>query len=140
MLTAYCNISILISIHAPTRGATVHGAKPFAGLRFQSTLPRGERHRENQVLLMYNHFNPRSHEGSDVSTCSLSTRYNNFNPRSHEGSDFTFINSSTSNIISIHAPTRGATHTYHLCCYSDRFQSTLPRGERPSGKPSAVDV
>ena len=34
--------------------------------------------------------------------------------------------------ISIHAPTRGATYHFRIATgYGDRFQSTLPRGERP---------
>ena len=58
---------LLISIHAPAKGATVsvlyfctsaHG--------FQSTLPRRERpNRAGRQLLASQHFNPRSREGSD---------------------------------------------------------------------------
>ena len=33
-----------ISIHAPTRGATHYGFLPVNGCKFQSTLPREERH------------------------------------------------------------------------------------------------
>ena len=33
--------------------------------------------------------------------------------------------------ISIHAPTRGATHYFRMVCVFSLFQSTLPRGERP---------
>ena len=103
---------------------------------FQSTLPRGER-------LMPVHSVP----GLD-----------NFNPRSHEGSDTGEILEITITItISIHAPTRGATHFVHTLCFcsiyfnprshegSDltstfqsitvqKFQSTLPRGERHGGE------
>ena len=78
--------------------------------RFQSTLPRGERLVSDRSCRLYEHdFNPRSHEGSDMSTpitgvypCYISIhaptrgattstgyvrRMCNFNPRSHEGSD-----------------------------------------------------
>ena len=55
-----------ISIHAPTRGATVS----FAPLSKKAL-----------------HFNPRSHEGSDTDSHCTSIATQNFNPRSHEGSD-----------------------------------------------------
>ena len=122
----------VISIHAPTRGATFFVA--FS-------------------LLLYLHFNPRSHEGSDgtdggsrlnlpisihaptrgatttkerywiksmisihaptrgatkVCTCKMFCNLN-FNPRSHEGSDDKVCPVVLVCDISIHAPTRGAT-------------------------------
>ena len=101
----------VISIHAPTRGATYNGAKYFIHCA---------------------DFNPRSHEGSDRSTGRLSTvlcisihaptrgatsrrfhpskKRNYFNPRSHEGSDKAISCKNKRKCkISIHAPTRGAT-------------------------------
>ena len=54
----------------------------------------------------------------------------NFNPRSHEGSDFGTLSLEYNPIISIHAPTRGATPTPHTRMLQSQFQSTLPRGER----------
>ena len=124
--------------------------------QFQFTLPRGERRNNNEFIIAFNiSFNPRSHEGSDVSAfciCSASFGFNPrshegsdnfprqfhpkiacfnprshegsdcssprinqdsppcFNPRSHEGSDFNRFYSCLSFIVvSIHAPTRGAT-------------------------------
>ena len=56
-------------------------------------------------------FNPRSHEGSDVQQRLLSIPLHCFNPRSHEGSD------------SEHQGTIN---------WSQVFQSTLPRRERPA--------
>ena len=79
----------------------------------------------------------------------------NFNPRSHEGSDLCRRWIRRSIMISIHAPTRGATCFTHydfpfllyfnprshegsdrylliIFLLADRFQSTLPRGERPT--------
>ena len=81
-----------ISIHAPTRGATACEALAAKTVVFQSTLPRGERRM------------------GKIDTSGLS----NFNPRSHEGSDnrTTFYYLPVS-LISIHAPTRGA--TYCIC-------------------------
>ena len=106
----------IISIHAPTRGAT-------------ASCKTSERHPKN--------FNPRSHEGSDtgkVEKCGGARKYFNprshegsdrenfiyvcllvnFNPRSHEGSDSLHGADRSWSIISIHAPTRGATS--FICC------------------------
>ena len=54
-----------ISIHAPTRGATMPVVNLRRFRRFQSTLPRGERHFWNFPQKPFRDFNPRSHEGSD---------------------------------------------------------------------------
>ena len=77
----------MISIHAPTRGATEDMYGYHAILLFQSTLPRGER-----LLILI------------AQICNR-----NFNPRSHEGSDLLVHMFLLELEISIHAPTRGAT-------------------------------
>ena len=59
----------------------------FRWMEFQSTLPRGERPELQEVL-------------KDVVY---------FNPRSREGSDFRELVIVIINLISIHAPARGAT-------------------------------
>ena len=120
-----------ISIHAPTRGATSKYIYMIYTIRFQSTLPREER---LFVLLSHNpayaYFNPRSHERSDRYSTMLLHRSKYFNPRSHERSDRAFILCSLSSVISIHAPTRGATWLPLSGKWSFLFQSTLPREER----------
>ena len=100
--------------------------------QFQSTLPREERRTESSYRSDGKYFNPRSHERSDryvmpifpSSSTFQSTlpreerRYNlkclmfesYFNPRSHERSDKRRFTCQTYTCISIHAPTRGATH------------------------------
>ena len=130
MRAAKCGIEVDISIHAPARGATgqlqpaisggcisIHApARGATGLcnynysrsGFQSTLPRGER----QIF-----YEQRRTNG-------------NFNPRSREGSDITFRRIKMQNIISIHAPARGATFVVMRRLMRKIFQSTLPRGER----------
>ena len=104
-----------ISIHAPARGAT-KSPYSFSGsmtnfnprsregsdwnrprnslksLRFQSTLPRGERRDGYQTSLVDHIFQstlPRGERQPQgrVQDC----KYPNFNPRSREGSDFNFI-------------------------------------------------
>ena len=54
-----------ISIHAPTRGATMLFSRAKQKSKFQSTLPQGERHSGNRPLSIQEYFNPRSHKGSD---------------------------------------------------------------------------
>ena len=97
-----------ISIHAPTRGATSPGTTPLRWHWFQYTLPREERH-----------ITPEQWE-----------QLKNFNPRSHERSDETYKTLYISDLISIHAPTRGATLLKLAISISLIFQSTLPREER----------
>ena len=76
-----------ISIHAPTRGATIIFQMSLSRTLFQSTLPREERlwHQTRPAWWLY--FNPRSHERSDTDEWLYDEEYLNFNPRSHERSD-----------------------------------------------------
>ena len=122
----------MISIHAPTRGAT--RSRATQGLResgFQSTLPREERRFFAVKRILFNYFNPRSHERSDRYKSFVSWGNFYFNPRSHERSDNTPERQARFQTISIHAPTRGATPQTALFWQARRFQSTLPREERP---------
>ena len=100
-----------ISIHAPTRGATGWKSAKGNPVKFQSTLPRGERPAALPSMLQDPDFNPRSHEGSDEKKDSQARR----------------------EVISIHAPTRGATRWMKSKGIQKGFQSTLPRGERRAG-------
>ena len=77
----------LISIHAPTKGATQDKRVWSKALGFQSTLPRRERPLLPRYAPLCAHFNPRSHEGSDFHIICISPCHTYFNPRSHEGSD-----------------------------------------------------
>ena len=77
---------------------------------FQSTLPREERQTLDLQGFADYYFNPRSHERSDGVNTGAIGGFNNFNPRSHERSDYKpLIYKALQTIISIHAPTRGAT-------------------------------
>ena len=111
VLRAKALIDEVISIHAPAKGATHIG------------VPR-KRHAEN--------FNPRSREGSDPRYLLIRIRSQYFNPRSREGSDIMVQITSVGIIISIHAPAKGATAAPPRQVGAPiRFQSTLPRRERP---------
>ena len=121
-----------ISIHTPTKGATVNIPINAIFIAFQSTLPRRERPvRLKSARTCICYFNPHSHEGSDfrcfdcvTTICKfqstlprrerrivlyiLSLRIY-FNPHSHEGSDRSGTIVNFGNTISIHTPTKGAT-------------------------------
>ena len=100
----------LISIHAPTRGATLTCLEQLQIIRaFQSTLPREERRQDGGEREYTMNFNPRSHERSDPVLSSVPLG---------------------SVPISIHAPTRGATCFHFVKLLWGLFQSTLPREER----------
>ena len=121
-----------VSIHAPTRGAT---------------------YQHHLLLKRTNRFNPRTHTGCDISFIKFSKIGSCFNPRTHTGCDVIKNKQGWQTLVSIHAPTRGATnirHTSYTCSLSfnprthtgcdeadyqstkiDRmFQSTHPHGVR----------
>ena len=124
---------ITISILAPARGATHTSFWQTGRAIFQSSLPRGERQKQEVQNGESDNFNPRSREGSDatVITATASTysfqsslprgerqkqkqdrdaNSKDFNPRSREGSDvFLDIYINIRIYISILAPARGAT-------------------------------
>ena len=80
----------MISIHAPARGATNHGYRFLFRVRFQSTLPQGERlctrvrcKRPDKISI---------HAPARGATNSETAKVNKncyFNPRSRKGSDCT---------------------------------------------------
>ena len=105
-----------ISIHAPTRGATLRRREQTKQIRdFNPRSHEGSDLHRQLLIFSRRYFNPRSHEGSDFSTAILAHLAENFNPRSHEGSDNKMATLLVPYRISIHAPTRGATDSsgYH---------------------------
>ena len=59
---------------------------------------------------VYDHFNPRSREGSDSAIVLFVISFSDFNPRSREGSDLHHFRQELHMLyISIHAPAKGAT-------------------------------
>ena len=94
----------MVSIHAPAKGATLRNGWTWVRMfRFQSTLPRRERLGKEAPYPCPGCFNPRSREGSD---------YGN-------GAEFAH------NMVSIHAPAKGATSTVSRgfppsCCFNPR--------------------
>ena len=120
-----------ISIHAPSWGATPHSMDALIGKSFQSTRPRGARRglslksrrksyfnpralvgrdiKYNNYVQDLKHFNPRALVGRDNKLPPSSTSSGHFNPRALVGRDINFTKSQTFCIISIHAPSWGAT-------------------------------
>ena len=100
-----------VSIHAPTRGAT-RGAFPEAAhdARFQSTHPHGVRRQRFCWGRVKASFNPRTHTGCDI---------------------FSNVEVISNIVVSIHAPTRGATLFFLISSFvMIKFQSTHPHGVR----------
>ena len=102
-----------ISIHAPTRGAT-HGVSDQSG-----------RNR---------YFNPRSYKRSDVVRSPILIPFSEFQSTLlQEERRGIFTQKTDRNLISIHAPTRGATLMNFLTDVLYEFQSTLLQEERHVG-------
>ena len=101
---------LYISIHAPTRGATLRKESWVVMYQFQSTLPRGERHGGKGFARAVRNFNPRSHEGSDLLKRELGYKYDISIHAPTRGATHILFHTLCCDIISIHAPTRGATN------------------------------
>ena len=78
-----------ISIHAPTRGATYIPAILILRIKFQSTLPRGERQDCFRWPMSFRQFQSTLPRGERPFLLPVFLLLVNFNPRSHEGSDIT---------------------------------------------------
>ena len=127
-------VRAIVSIHAPTWGATLVSERVKAEREFQSTRPRGARHRyylhSSSEAYVSIHaptwgatflccwlsfcascFNPRAHVGRDPPTASMAlspTRFQSTRPR---GARHVNDQRLCQRHVSIHAPTWGATQT-----------------------------
>ena len=106
----HISFTIRVSIHAPTRGATHSIASILSISLFQSTHPRGVRHELPRLLVRPKKFQSTHPRGVRL--------YHSF--------EFKHT------IVSIHAPTRGATFRTCQLSHTSGFQSTHPRGVRPT--------
>jgi len=103
-----------VSIHAPTRGATIAARLCSEGDLFQFTRPRGARPQPCKMPALFTGFNSRAHAGRD-GTCGRSAHTPaGFNSRAHAGRDTGLSRSTVSFIL---------------------FQFTRPRGARPDDTP-----
>ena len=79
---------VLISIHAPARGATRDDlSQSLSGFTFQSTPPRGGDVSGGGLTMLHRDFNPRPREGGDSSSAPTLINKKDFNPRPREGGD-----------------------------------------------------
>ena len=99
----------LVSIHAPTRGATSSALRNISVSAFQSTHPHGVRLTKTEVLRQYRTFQSTHPHGVRPLYPISEGTYKGFNPRTHTGCDCFICKFSDCIVVSIHAPTRGAT-------------------------------
>ena len=102
---------LIVSIHAPTWGATLFYFVHDCSSMFQSTRPRGARQFHN-VLHVHKCtcFNPRAHVGRDPEIIDADYRCIWFQSTRPRGArPIVFLPRQTNHIVSIHAPTWGAT-------------------------------
>ena len=143
-----------VSIHAPTRGATIAGRMLIRRIGFQSTHPHGVRRFALFCIVVTPCFNPRTHTGCDMTKQNLfvpKVKFQSTHPHGvRRNSD---VPKGTLIYVSIHAPTRGATTNYKIYYHGlqvsihaptrgatshlyrprlmAQFQSTHPHGVRP---------
>jgi len=128
-------VGIWISIHAPAKGATASCRIHLSPCStFQSTHPRRVRLLEDSITTKTNPFqstHPRRVRPAGCRRCCRSHR--DFNPRTREGCDvFVHVGVGVGQVISIHAPAKGATSAPITGSQGARFQSTHPRRVRLS--------
>jgi len=99
-----------VSIHAPTRGATRPCALvgDSAGVSIHAPT-RGATHIPRCISIPPYCFNPRAHAGRDFLRFRILSAPRRFNPRAHAGRDLEERHPDGRFVVSIHAPTRGAT-------------------------------
>ena len=102
---------LLISIHAPARGATFAADISFAfGYHFNPRSREGSDTVYTGPQRVHPDFNPRSREGSDQCCCDVKQQILEFQSTLPRGERLIFLGwLSRSVTISIHAPARGAT-------------------------------
>ena len=79
--------AVLVSIHAPTWGATSSSVSSITRAGFQSTHPHGVRRACRPPVPFSKSFNPRTHMGCDNHRSRKRQRHRGFNPRTHMGCD-----------------------------------------------------
>ncbi len=86
-------------------------------VKFQSTLPRRERHRPASKMLSPRfYFNPRSREGSDIVHLVMLCAGNISIHAPAKGATFAELQRELEKAISIHAPAKGATESHVAVC------------------------
>ncbi len=76
-------------------------------------------------------FRSRTSRCKPLTRLQLTMAWDRFNPRPHAGGNSDDLDRLRERIVSIHAPTRGATARISHPCWAGWFQSTPPRGGQP---------
>ena len=143
-----------ISIHAPTRGATLRKRwRKRSLVDFNPRSHKGSDGLWRACILPWCNFNPRSHKGSDDVPYNVGNNFYDFNPRSHKGSDL-LSNPHISKISDFNPRSHKGSDcklvSIRIICIDfnprshkgsdsrlietfiqeQKFQSTLPQGER----------
>ena len=103
----------VVSIHAPTRGATFPNLSH--GCHLLCFNPRTHTGCDSTFRISFRPilgFNPRTHTGCDGINKRNGCVYECFNPRTHTGCDNIPQQITDFRVVSIHAPTRGATKSW----------------------------
>ena len=116
----------VISIHAPTWGATILRVSRESGKLFQSTHPRGVRHGHGAADVGGAISIHAPTWGATAAARCFSASSRNFNPRTHVGCDLKYSSIASIFFISIHAPTWGATLSLYLCLRSNKISIHAP--------------
>jgi len=127
-----CAADILVSIHAPLRGATIKRIRmTLSTTCFNPRTPAGCDASGGFAISRTRCFNPRTPAGCDPDDYTLVPVNTRFNPRTPAGCDLLLDARGFALVVSIHAPLRGATRlTYANRRLMFAFQSTHPCGVR----------
>ena len=120
---------IIISIHAPVKGATYYEVTHNGDKGISIHAPvKGATKTVLATSSCSTYFNPRTREGCDARHHRRSPLWQYFNPRTREGCDiYEKSQLAGADAISIHAPVKGATGTIWPSVWTgSRFQSTHP--------------
>ena len=98
-----------VSIHAPRWGATFFAANTPSKAEFQSTHPHGVRLPIPLSINIYLLFQSTHPHGVRHWGWCLQSLWSSFNPRTHMGCDYKIHHREAILVVSIHAPTWGAT-------------------------------
>ena len=124
-----------VSIHAPAWGATSSALPPSGPLAmFQSTRPRGARRLTPVSSFTFHVFQSTRPRGARPTSDSSVFDGIGFNPRARVGRDLVVAVVEHGAVVSIHAPAWGATDRQTISSLFQWFQSTRPRGARPTGR------
>ena len=121
-----------VSIHAPARGATPLDRLTRQTMPFQSTRPQGARRLGALDGALGDEFQSTRPQGARLRQSSAMIFVVCFNPRARKGRDRRAVGRGHRQLVSIHAPARGATEISLDDVYPDEFQSTRPQGARPA--------